>query len=136
MSQGRFPPSPRGIGNRRQTKGALSTLRETNAKVSPVFRAFKRIVLDTFNNATEIRADFGFEPRKVRKLLSGEQIAAATVKRRATRTARGTIGKRKKLAIKGDVTGIVVTPVTHVPASPPSAAEPISNAHAASGAPK
>jgi hypothetical protein len=85
--------------------------------VSPVFRAFKRIVLDTFGNATEILADFGFEPRKVRKLLSGEQIAAAT-------------------AIKGDVTGIVVTPVTHAAASRPSAAEPTSNARAASGAPK
>jgi hypothetical protein len=121
---------------RASAKGALSALRETNAKVSPVFRAFKRIVLDTFGSATEILADFGLEPPKARKPLSGEQIAAATVKRRATRTARGTIGKRKKLAIKGDVTGIVVTPVTHAPASPPSAAEPTSNAQAASGAPK
>src|SRR5258708_940018 len=121
---------------RASAKGALSALRETNAKVSPVLRAFKRIVLDTFGSATAILADFGLEPRKARKPLSGEQIAAATVKRRATRTARGTIGKRKKLAIKGDVTGIVVTPVTHAPASPPSAAEPTSSAHAASSAAK
>jgi len=48
-------------GARASVKGALSTLRETDAKVSPVLRAFKRIVLETFGNATEILADF--DPR-------------------------------------------------------------------------
>ena len=46
-------------GARASVKGALSTLRETDAKVSPVLRAFERIVVETFGNATEILADFG-----------------------------------------------------------------------------
>jgi len=123
-------------GARASAKGALSALRETDAKVGPVLRAYKRIVLETFGNATEILADFGLEPPKARKPQSGEQIAAATAKRRATRKARGVVGKRKKLAIKGDVTGVVVTPVTHAPASPQPAAEPTTSAPTASSASK
>ncbi len=42
---------------------------------------------------------------------------------RATRTARGTTSKKQKLAVKGDVTGVLVTPITAAgPSSPPTAA--------------
>ena len=58
--------------------------------------------------------------------------AVATAKLRATRTARGTTSKKKKLAVKGDVTGVNITPITHAAASSPSAApaETASGAHA------
>jgi hypothetical protein len=59
---------------------------------------------------------------KARQPLPTEKRAAATAKLRATRTARGTTSKKQKLAVKGDVTGVTVTPITTpAPASPPAA---------------
>ena len=43
---------------------------------------------------------------------------------RATRLARGTTSKKQKLAVKGDVTGVIVTPVTHAGPSPSPTAAP------------
>jgi len=43
--------------------------------------------------------------------MTVEKRAAAAAKREATRQARGIIGKRKRAGVKGDVTGVVVTPV-------------------------
>jgi hypothetical protein len=120
------------------TKEAVATLRGSRAKVSPVMLAYKRWLLTTFGTATQTLADFGVQPPKARTPMTSEKSAAAAAKRASTRKARGTVGKKKKLAVKGDVTGVIVTPVTTVVASTPSAtpAEPASNAHASTGAPK
>jgi hypothetical protein len=69
-------------------------------------------VRGTFGNSPEVLADFGLKPRKAPKPLTAEQLTARVKKAEATRRARGTVGKKKKLAIVGDVTGVVVTPVT------------------------
>ena len=74
--------------------------------------AFEGIVRSAFGGSPDVLADFGLQPRKGKKPRTAEQLAAAKAKREATRKARGTLGKRKKLAIKGDVTGVTVTPVT------------------------
>jgi hypothetical protein len=66
-------------------------------------------------NGTDALAVYGIPPLKARKPLTSEQLAAATAKRDATRKARGTTGKKEKKAIKGAVTGVVVTPVTSSP---------------------
>jgi hypothetical protein len=88
----------------------------------PALRAFYASVIGfvriAYAGAPEILADFGLAPRKARKALTAEQQAAANAKSQATREARGTVGKKKKLAIKGKVTGVVVTPIT--PAPPPA----------------
>jgi hypothetical protein len=108
-------------------KDAVATMRAVRAKVSPVVQDFKRLLLVTFGSATQTLADFGLEPAKARKPLTSEENAAAAAKRIATRKARGTTSKKKKLAVKGDVTGVIVTPITsHTPSSP--AAQPVSNA--------
>jgi hypothetical protein len=77
-----------------------------------IFLAFIGFVRVTFGNQPEVLAGFGLAPKKEKKALTTEQQAAAKAKREATRKARGTVGKKKKLAIKGDVTGVVVTPIT------------------------
>ena len=74
--------------------------------------AFVSFVRGTFGESPEVLADFGLLPKKVRKPLTVEQLAAAKAKRAATRKARGTTSKKQKLAVKGDVTGVVVTPIT------------------------
>ena len=67
-------------------------------------------------------------PKKAKRPLTADQTAAAVAKRTSTREARGTMGKRKKLAIHGDVTGVVVTPVTSAKVSAPSNAAPTGGA--------
>jgi hypothetical protein len=110
------------------TKEAVATLKGARAKVGPVLLAYRRWLLTTYGNATQMLDDFGVQPPKARTPLTSEKNAAAVAKRAATRKARGTIGKKKKLAVKGDVTGVIVTPVTNAgPSTPsPSPAEPAS----------
>lgn len=107
-------------------KDAVTALRETQTHVAPVLLAYKRWLLTTYGKATQTLADFGVQPRKARTPRTSEQNAAAAAKRAATRKARGTVGKKKKLAVKGDVTGVKVTPVTNAGGSTPAAspAEP------------
>jgi hypothetical protein len=58
-----------------------------------------------------VLADFGIHP-KARTPPTVEASLAAVAKRRATRAARRTMGSQQKKAVKGDVTGVVVTPTT------------------------
>ena len=83
--------------------------------------AFVVFVRAMFGNSPDVLADFGLLPKKARTPMTPVQKAAAAAKAKATRAARGTTGKRKKLAIKGDVTGILVTPVTANPPPAPTA---------------
>jgi hypothetical protein len=77
------------------------------------------------------------QTRKVRQPLATEKRVVATAKLKATRKARGTTSKKQKLAVKGDVIGVVMTPVTHpAPASPPATPAGPAPAAAPSGAPK
>jgi hypothetical protein len=109
--------------------GAL-TLKGIEANVAPLVRDYRRFLLATFSTAAQDLADFGLLPPKARKPLPSDKRAAATAKMRATRTARGTTSRKKKLAVKGDVTGVVIKPVTSTPTVSPNA-PPASNASSA-----
>lgn len=130
---------------------ALSTLRTSvdaartalQAKIStetsqlPALRAFLvayvAFVRGTFGNSPDVLADFGLLPKKAKTPLTAEQKTAAAAKRAATRKARGTTGPKAKLAVTGNVIGVVVTPVTSAPATTP-APEPAQPAPTASPA--
>ena len=105
---------------------AVTALHATETKMAPLLRAYRSFVRAAFSTAASQLADFGLPPPKARKPLDSEERAAATAKMRATRKARGTTSKKQKLGVKGDVTGVIVTPVTLAgPASPTAApAEP------------
>ncbi|HEX3343864.1 MAG TPA: hypothetical protein VHS09_04790 [Polyangiaceae bacterium] len=100
--------------------------------------AYVAFVKATFGQSPDALADFGLVPRKVRKPLTAEQLAAAKAKRIATRAARGTVGSTKKALITGNVVGVTVTPITAPaaePSSPPlPASAPATGATAASPA--
>jgi hypothetical protein len=115
-------------------KDALAAKQGVEAKVGPIVSAYERFIRATFTGATQTLADFGLEPPKARKPQTSEQKAAAAAKAMATREARGTTSKKKKLAIKGNVIGVTVTPVTEpAAATPPAPAqEPVSPAPTAS----
>ncbi len=112
-------------------KDALTAEQAAQAQTGPILRAYERLVLAAFANATQTLADFGLTPPKARTPLTAQQLAARAAKAKATRIARGTTSKKKKLAVKGDVTGVVVTPVT----APTSASPPAQPASTTSGVP-
>ena len=102
-------------------KDAVSALRASETKVAPLLRDYRTFLRATFSTTSSQLADFGLPPPKARKPLDSEKRAAATAKMRATRSARGTTSKKQKLAIKGDVTGVIVTPVKQPAPSSPTA---------------
>jgi hypothetical protein len=87
---------------------------------------FVSFVRTAFGNSPEVLADFGVDPKKAPTPLTVEEKVAAAAKRAATRAKRGTTSAKQKKLVKGDVTGVVVTPVTSgeqpvvAPANPPN----------------
>jgi hypothetical protein len=106
-------------------KDALAAKQATQAKVGPILRAYERLVLVTFAGATQTLADFGLAPPKARAPLNAQQLAARAAKAKATRIARGTTSKKQKLGVKGDVTGVIVTPVTASTAATAASSVPL-----------
>jgi hypothetical protein len=117
-------------------KDGVAALGTTETKVGPVIRAYTSFLRATFSNATAQLGDFGLQAPKARQPLPTEKRVVATAKLKATRIARGTTSKKQKLAVKGNVTGVTVTPVTTpAPSSPPATpAGPAPVATAPSGA--
>jgi hypothetical protein len=116
---------------------ALKDMQDQEAKVGPVVRAFQSYLLSSFGNTPSTLADFGLVPRSVRAPLTVEQKAAAAAKSAATRTARHTKGSVQKKAVKGNVTGVVVTPISapQPSAASPTAAPPVQTASPSGSAP-
>jgi hypothetical protein len=112
-------------------KDAVAALASVESKVGPVLRAYVKLVRAAFNTATQSLGDFGLQPPKARTPRTSEQNAAAAAKAKATRAARGTTSKKQKLAVKGNVTGVTVTPVVNAPAATSPSAEQAPNAPAA-----
>jgi ABC-type transporter Mla subunit MlaD len=102
-------------------KHALTTFHGALAQVDPVIQIYVRYLQATFDNTAPTLADFGLEPRKVPAPLTVEEKAAAKAKAAATRQARGTTSKKQKLTVKGNVTGVTVTPIIAPTAAPPEA---------------
>jgi hypothetical protein len=94
-------------------------------------RQFRAYVKATSLNSPSVLADYGIFPRSPAP-QTVEEKAAAVAKRAATRAARHTMGSRQKLEVKGDVTGVVVTPVK---APEPTATPNGPTAPATSGSP-
>jgi hypothetical protein len=82
--------------------------------------AYVSFVKAAYGTSPDALADFGLSP-KSRAQLTAEANVAAAAKRKATRAARHTMGSKQKLGVKGDVTGITVTPIT---ATQPTVAAP------------
>jgi hypothetical protein len=84
--------------------------------------AYVAYVKVVYGTSPDVLADFGIIP-KARAPVTAEAKTAAAAKRKATRAARHTMGTQQKREIKGDVTGILVTPIT---AAAPTVAAPAS----------
>jgi hypothetical protein len=110
---------------------ALKITQDEHAKVDPIIGSYQSYLVSLLGNAPSTLADYGLAPRKVRTPLTSEEKAAAAAKGAATRVARHTMGTVQKKGVKGNVTGVVVTPVA---ASSP-AASPATGAAAQTASP-
>jgi hypothetical protein len=106
-------------------RAAVAADKSSTAGQKAFVSSVRKAVRVAFGNKTDTLADFGLAPPKVRTPRTPQEKAASAAKAKATREARHTMGARQKAAIKGDVTGVVVTPVTTaLPATPATPANP------------
>jgi len=92
-------------------KAAIATRDEAEVSRLAADESLKAWVLARFGADSVEAGEFGFAPRK-KPEVSAETRAAAVLQNKATRDARGTVGKKKKLQIKG------VVPTSTAPAAP------------------
>jgi hypothetical protein len=116
-------------------KGALTARDAAEADRLAADENLKAWVLGRFGAGSVEASEFGFAPRKA-PVVSAAMRAHAVEQNKATREARGTVGRKKKLAIKGVIPTSTVpaapaSPVTTAPANPPAApATPVTTAPA------
>ncbi len=91
--------------------------REAEQQVRPVRAAVKSVLVGKYGKSSTKLLAYGFQPAKV-PVKSTTAKSTAVAKAEATRTARGTKGSKQKQAIVGNVTGVVITPVTAGPPVP------------------
>jgi hypothetical protein len=91
------------------------------AKLTPLLRSLRQYVLNSFGETSPVLADFGFSAPKT-ATKTPEQKVAAAAKAKATREARGTLGKKQKAKVKGTVPA--AAPTAPSAASQPAAAPP------------
>jgi hypothetical protein len=106
------------------TKAKLAAEKADMPALRTFMRALSSYVKAAYGSQPDVLADFGILP-KARVQATVEGKAGAVAKRKATRAARHTMGTRQKHGVKGDVTGVTLTPVH---AAPPSVTPPASPA--------
>jgi hypothetical protein len=100
--------------------------------VAPLRAGVKSVLEGRFGKSGTELTKYGFAPAKVGVKTPLVKTTAA-VKAKATRTARGTRGSVQKQDITGNVTGVVITPMTAgTPVPQVAAAAPTTAANAAS----
>ena len=100
-----------------KAKDVIAALREASTTVRPIIQAYRRFLIATYGNATEVLADYGLKPPKARAPRTSAQKAVTASKVEATRKARGTTSKKQKATIHGVVPATTVTPAA--PPAPP-----------------
>jgi hypothetical protein len=105
-------------------EAAVAKANASQAVIVPYMGKLTDYVRAIFGNATEILVDFGIAPLKARTPMTAEAKVAANAKREATRKARGVMGPRERLQVRGDVTGVDITPVIEPAPEPAPAAQP------------
>jgi hypothetical protein len=106
------------------TKAKLATEKADMPELRVFLDAFVTFVKAAFGTSPDALADFGLHPKKAKAPATVTAKAAAAAKREATRKARNTMGSQQRKLVKGDVTGVIVTPIT---AAPPVVAPPAPN---------
>jgi hypothetical protein len=80
---------------------AVARVRGMQPATRELLRNVRELVRVMFNRSAPIMGEFGMKPRKKPKRRTTKEQIAANAKAKATREARGTLGKRQKAKIKG-----------------------------------
>jgi hypothetical protein len=120
---------------------AVKTYDAIDLQVTVLMRELRNLVIAAFGSSSPKLADFGFKAT-VRTPLTPAQKVARAAKAKATRVARGTLGKKQKALITGataaaaasSATAPTTTPAA-TPAPAPAAPAPAAPAPAAPAAP-
>jgi hypothetical protein len=110
------------------TQAKLAAERSQAPSLRTFMGALVMHVKAAYQTSPDVLADFGVHP-KARTPQTVEAKTAAIAKRASTRAARHTLGSKQRLAIKGDVVGVTLTPIA---ASQPTATPPTTPANAPS----
>jgi hypothetical protein len=106
-------------------KLALTARQQAEAQRKIADESLRQWVLITFGAESQEAHDFGFVP-KPRAVPSADEKATAAALGKATRRARGTLGKRQKSKIKGTLATPAATPAVLAPAPvAPATAAPV-----------
>ncbi len=117
-------------------RDAVQNERAIELALRPEKQAVQSVVVGRFGRASTTLLKFGIQPR-VPVVRTVAEKAEANAKGEATRKARGTKGSKEKLAVSGNVTGVVITPITstaNVPNVPTLATAPAEETPAAPAA--
>jgi hypothetical protein len=115
----------------------VQTEREAAVAMRPYRSAMKTVLVSKYGKSSTKLLKYGFQPAKT-PVRTTTSKSTAVAKAEATREARGTKGKKQKKAIKGNVTGVVITPVTSgalVPGATPAAGSASANGSNGASAP-
>jgi hypothetical protein len=82
---------------------SLVKAEQSEQTTAPIRAAYKAWLIAFYGPSSPTLADFGIAPKKPRRALTTEQQTVKVQKLRATREARGTLGKREKAGIHGTV---------------------------------
>jgi hypothetical protein len=110
-------------------RGDVQTERQVLQDVNPKRGAVRTLMESRFGKGGTQLLQLCFVPRKPAK-TTVEAKAQGVVKGEATRKARGTKGKKQKLGVTGNVTGVILTPVTSSQNVAPPAPAPVAAAPA------
>jgi hypothetical protein len=117
--------------SRKQWESDVVAAKAVSKTVNALYASLHSYLVGQYGKtAVSVLADFGMNVPKTAAPTVATKAAAA-VKRTATRTARHTMGTVQKQGVKGDVTGVVITPVTSAPG--PTGTTPGSPAAPAAG---
>jgi hypothetical protein len=104
-------------------RAAVQNERTIELALRPEKQAVQSVVIGRFGRASTTLLKFGIPPR-VPVVKTVAEKAEANAKSEATRKARGTKGSKKRLEVSGNVTGVVITPVTSTQNVPTLATAP------------
>jgi len=104
--------SQRVIAAQGELGDALAEEQKVRAAGAAFIRNVQATFISMFSNQSNVLADLALAPVRRRPPPTNEELVKRVIKAAATRKKRRTMGKRQRAAIKGTVSGVVVTAVT------------------------
>jgi len=97
---------------RGQLVDALAAEERFQSLHAGTLKALRGMIALMYADQHVLLSEFAIAPKKPRAALTNDALLLRAAKAKATRAKRRTLGKRQRAAIKGEVTGVVITPVT------------------------